>query len=83
MPLLVCHGQDSCQSCQQSCRAIRMVEVQSRPSDRDAGGSGAAGQLGTSNIELHHDMPCYITDMPCYITGYTVLIFHADNITPW
>jgi len=89
-----CHYARS-QPCQQSGRAIRMVEVQSRPSDRDAGGSGAAGQwvprppcprggskkLG--NIMLYHIHACYITYMPCYITGCTVLIFHAANITPW
>ena len=37
-----CHYSRS-KPCQQSGRAIKYIQVQSRPGDRDAGGSGAAG----------------------------------------
>ena len=37
-----CHYARSC-ACNQSNRGIRLVTIQSRPSDRDAGGAGASG----------------------------------------
>ena len=48
--------------CQQTGRAIKLVTVQSRPGDRDAGGSGAAGQWEPQRPSFWHGV--------AYIIGY-------------
>ena len=73
-----CHFANS-PTCNQSGRSIRVVTIQARPGDRDAGGSGAAGTWEPRNTAarganmlynmlyntLLHSVWWYIT--PCYI----------------
>ena len=57
-----CHYARS-QLCQQTGLAIKLVTVQSRPSDRDAGGSGAAGQWEPQRPSFWHGV-AYIIAYP-------------------
>ena len=50
--------------CQQTGQAIKLVTVQSRPCDRDAGGSGAAGQWEPQRPSFWHGVASYIIWYP-------------------
>ena len=60
-----CHWARS-PACNQSGRTIRIVPIESRPGDRDAGGSGAAGTWVPRNPAGKGMNKCI--GYPCYIT---------------